>query len=247
MGSVVRAQRRPPIPTVLSAEEVGRVLGCLQGEYWLIACLQYGSGLRLMESLRLRVKDLDFGHRAVVVRSGKGDKDRVATLADELVTPLQRHLENRRTLFEQDARAGFATVEMPYALAKKYPNAARQWEWQYVFPSGQISTDPRSGGRRRHHIDESAVQKAVKAAVRRAGIAKPATCHTLRHSFATHLLERGADIRTVQDQRGHADVRTTQIYTHVLQRGGLAVRSPLGAVLASPPARPEAPRPPGGV
>jgi integron integrase len=229
---------------VLSREEVGRTLGFLQGTSWLIACLQYGSGLRLMESLRLRVKDLDFGHRAVIVRSGKGDKDRVVTLPEELVEPLQRHLQNRRTLFERDGQAGVGTVEMPYALARKYPNAAGEWGWQYVFPASQVSSDPRSGVRRRHHLDESAVQKAVKGAVRRAGIHKPATCHTLRHSFATHLLERGADIRTVQEQLGHADVRTTQIYTHVLRQGGRAVLSPLGAVLGQVSSAPDAGAPP---
>ncbi len=175
---IVRAKKRPRLPVVLTVQEVARVLGSLSGAAWLVACLQYGSGLRLLESVRLRVKDLDFDHRAILVRDGKGEKDRVVTLPDELVVPLQRHLEARRTLFERDSAAGLGTVALPHALARKYPNAAREWAWQYVFPETQIGRDPRSGEQRRHHFDESAIQKAVKRAVRSADIPKPATCHT---------------------------------------------------------------------
>jgi len=231
---LVRAKRPQRLPTILTADEVGRVLSNLSGTNWLIACLQYGSGLRLIESVRLRIKDLDFDHRAIIVRDGKGRKDRVTTLPDALIVPLQRHLGVRRTEWQRDCAQGRGTVSLPYALSRKYPGAASEWAWQYVFASQRLSTDPRSGTRQRHHLDESGIQRAVKMAVRKAGIHKPASCH----SFATHLLTRGMDIRTVQEQLGHKDVRTTQIYTHVINRGGLAVQSPLGSVLAASGVRP---------
>ncbi len=237
LGNIARAKRPQRLPVVLSVDEVGMLLRALPGVYWLIGCLQYGSGLRLLESVRLRIKDLDFRHRAIVVRDGKGAKDRVVTLPDELIVPLQRHLVGRQTTFERDCDEGFGGVFLPHALERKYPNAPIEWAWQYVFAANHLSVDPRSGATRRHHVDESSVQKAVRAAVLKSRIAKPASCHTLRHSFATHLLERGADIRTVQEQLGHADVRTTQIYTHVLERGGMAVKSPLGAALRPMPSR----------
>ena len=184
-----------------------------------------------MECVRLRVKDIDFDHRAILVRSGKGDKDRVVTLPDELIPVLRRQLEAVRNIHEKDLADGFGAVYLPHALARKYPNAPSQWAWQYVFPASRRSIDPRSGFERRHHIDESSIQKAIKLAVRKSEIHKPASCHTLRHSFATHLLESGSDIRTVQEQLGHKDVRTTQIYTHVINRGGSAVISPLTGLL----------------
>jgi len=228
---VKRSMRMQRVPVVLSVDEVGAVLAGLEGVYWLVGGLLYGSGLRLREAVCLRVKDLDFPRLAVIVRDGKGGKDRVVTLPPELVDPLQRHLAIRRDEHRRDVARGFGSVYLPHALERKYPKAPFEWGWQFVFAARSPARDPRSGVVRRHHVHESAVQKAIKRAVRATGIHKPATCHTLRHSFATHLLERGMDIRTVQEQLGHRDVKTTQIYTHVLNRGGLAVVSPLGAAL----------------
>jgi integron integrase len=192
-----------------------------------MASLLYGAGLRLMECVHLRVKDIDFEYAQITVRDGKGDKDRVTMLPGSLTIPLKTHLEKVKALHEQDLQEGFGEVYLPFALARKYPRAGREWGWQYVFPASQRSSDPRSDKERRHHIAEQALQRAVKKAVREAGIAKPANCHALRHSFATHLLQSGYDIRTVQELLGHKDVSTTMIYTHVLNRGGKCVRSPL--------------------
>lgn len=231
----VRAKRPMNLPTVLTENEVEQVLAQLAWEPWLMVALMYGSGLRLMECVRLRVKDLDFSYIAVTVRAGKGGKDRVVTLAEELVEPLRRHLAAVQAQFERDQAAGVAGVWIPPALARKYPFAAQQWKWQYVFPARRLSIDPRSGLERRHHFNEKTLQKIVARAVKASGISKRASCHTFRHCFATHLLASGADIRTVQDQLGHSDVRTTQLYTHLLGRGGQAVPSPFGRLRLQPP------------
>ncbi|QLC74263.1 integron integrase [Pseudomonas sp. LPB0260] len=227
LDGVVRAKRPERLPLVLSREETQRLLAQFSGEVGLITGLLYGSGMRLMEAVRLRVKDVDFQRREILVRDGKGMKDRVTLLPDSLRDGLQAHLAWVKAQHERDLAEGFGEVYLPFALARKYPAAPREWGWQYVFPASRRSIDPRSGAERRHHFNEQQVQRAFKPALRAAGIIKPATPHTLRHCFATHLLESGQDIRTVQELLGHADVKTTMIYTHVLNRGGLGVLSPL--------------------
>jgi integron integrase len=222
-----RSRRPRHLPTVLSRDEVRRLLGRLAGSYALMGGLLYGAGLRLMECLRLRVKDLDFDRRQIVVRGGKGAKDRVTVLPALLRESLERHLERVRSRHEQDLRRSFGEAHLPTALERKYPGAPKEWAWQWVFPADRLSVDPRSGKVRRWHVHESTLQKAVKRAARAAGIAKRVSCHTMRHSFATHVLEAGYDIHTVQELLGHSDVSTTMIYTHVLNRPGLAVKSPM--------------------
>lgn len=224
---IARARRPGRLPVVLSREEVAAVLGRLQGPTWLMASLLYGSGLRLIECCQLRVKDVDLGRRELTVRDGKGRRDRVTLLPQPLVTALTAHLAHVRRQHEADLRAGAGCVALPGALRRKYPNAPREWPWQWVFPATRLYFDRETRERRRHHLHESVLQRAVKAAVREARIARPASCHTLRHSFATHLLEAGYDIRTIQELLGHRDVSTTMVYTHVLNRGGRGVRSPL--------------------
>jgi integron integrase len=222
-----RAKRPGRLPVVLTRAEVRAILAQLDGEKHLMAGLLYGSGLRLMECLRLRVKDVDFGQHHLVVRDGKGQKDRVTLLPGSLVEPLVKQIDAVRRRHDRDVAEGFGRVYLPHALSEKYPNADRELAWQYVFPAPRRSIDSRTGIERRHHLAKTALQKLVRGAVRRAGIVKPASCHTFRHSFATHLLEAGQDIRTVQELLGHKDVSTTMIYTHVLNQGPLGVRSPI--------------------
>jgi integron integrase len=232
--TVVRAKRPARLPNVLSRAEVIAVLSRLPPRLKLPAGLLYSSGLRLLECLRLRVKDVDFAYRALVVRDGKGAKDRVTVLSDDLVPGMLKHLERRRRMWEAELRQGLGACTVPAGYARKHPGAERSWEWQYLFPASRTVTDG-SGVRRRHHMDESLLQRAVPAAARAAGVGKRVTCHTFRHSFATHLLEAGYDIRSVQELLGHRDVRTTMLYTHVVHRGGLAVRSPLDGIVPRRP------------
>ena len=227
LEGVKRAQRMPRVPVVLSKAEVGRLLTAVPPKYQLFFQFLYGTGLRLMEGLRLRVKDVDFERGQIIVRGGKGDKDRVTMLPESLRRAMQEHLERVRLLHKKDLAEGLGAVPLPGALKVKYPGAEREWIWQWFWPGAQISVDPQDGQRKRYHLHETSVQRVMQSAVKLAGLTKPATCHTLRHSFATHLLENGYDIRTVQDLLGHRNVATTQLYTHVMQKPGIGVRSPL--------------------
>jgi integron integrase len=227
LGLVERARRPKKVPVVLTREEARRLLAQLEGVEWIMASLLYGSGLRLLEMLRLRVKDVDFGYGQITIRDGKGGKDRVTMLPKGVAEPLKRHLARRKLEHQQDLQSGGGSVYIPEALARKYPGAVKAWAWQYVFAAARVSSDPRSGEVRRHHLDEVTIQRLVRRAAERGAISKVVTPHVLRHSFATHLLESGSDIRTVQELLGHRDVATTMIYTHVLNKPGLSVRSPM--------------------
>jgi integron integrase len=227
LGEVIRARKPKRLPVVMTREEVKAVLANLSGDKWLMASLLYGAGLRLMECLRLRVQDIDFSRNEILVRDGKGGKDRVTLLPESLKAPLQEHLKRVQAVQERDLADGWGRVPLPDALDRKYPHAAKEWRWQWVFPQENRWKNTHTGDEGRHHVDESRVKKAVRAAVSRTGMTKRATCHTFRHSFATHLLAGGYDIRTVQELLGHSDVKTTMIYTHVLNRGPSGVRSPV--------------------
>jgi len=223
----VRAKSRKNIPVVMTHEEVTKVISLMKGTSQLVGKLLYGCGLRISEAIRLRVHDIEFDLKTITVRSGKGDKDRITTLPVSVIPLLKSQLTKVKIVHDQDLSQGYGAVYLPYALSRKYKNAEKEWQWQYVFPSGKLSTDPRSNAIRRHHIDPSIVNRAIKVSARKSGLHKRITAHTFRHSFATHLLQRGTDIRTIQALLGHKDVSTTMIYTHVLQRGGYGVISPL--------------------
>ena len=232
LGEFRKASRQAKLPIILTIDEVGKLIGQLRGSQKLMACMLYGSGLRRIELVRLRVYDVDFDHLHLRIWSGKGFKHRLTTLAPELTGPLDLQVKNVERLLQEDlAIEGYAGVHMPDALGRKHPNASKSLGWQYLFPASKLSVDPATGLIRRHHFDESALNKMIKGAAFTAGIRKPVTCHTLRHSFATHLLQAGADIRTVQQQLGHSDVKTTEIYTHVLKQGAYGVQSPLSKIL----------------
>jgi integron integrase len=230
IGETVRAKTPERVPVVLSKSEVDRVLSELEGTPRLMAKILYGAGMRLMECIRLRVKDIDFDMNALNIRNGKGAVDRITMLPQSLIAPLREHLARVKKIHENDLAKNFGAVYLPYALAQKFPGAEKEWKWQYVFPSGRISQDPRSGKMRRHHINENVLQRAMQSAIHKAGIQKLASCHTLRHSFATHLLQANYDIRTVQELLGHKNLETTMIYTHVVRQAGKGVKSPLDTI-----------------